>query len=384
MKLKKTGTAAVLFATMLAIGTAQSHAQDRKPFSVIDQGSFYVGGTMVRAGGTYDPSKEIDKGNKLGVVAGRSDDGSTFWKDQMYVQYQIPENPRKYPLVFVHGGAGTGAVWESTADGREGYQTIFVRRGYPVYIVDAPRRGRSGFPTFNGPFGTLEGKEVISNETRRVGLEYAWSRWRIGPKPGEVFPNQAMPADDDSVQQFMLHVVPDLERDPDVVVDDIVKLLEKIGPAILVTHSEAGTYGWMAAMRSPNVAGIISFEPSYMFPKDEMPEPIPLYKGESRVGVPVTAEQFASLTKMPIDVFYGDNIPDQPVPDLLADGRRADRTISHLFVKALNDKGGDASVVELPKMGITGNSHFMFADKNNERIADEMEAFLGAKGLDAR
>jgi hypothetical protein len=132
------------------------------------------------------------------------------------------------------------------------------------------------------------------------------------------------------------------------------------------------------------VKGIISYEPGFVFPQDEMPAPIPLYRGTQVAGTPVTPAEFANLTKLPIQVVYGDNIPKQPIPDLVADGRRAQQVTSHLFVQTLNSKGGNASVLPLPDVGLYGNSHFMFSDLNNVEVADQMSLFLSAKGLDIR
>ncbi len=84
--------------------------------------------------------------------------------------------------------------------------TAMLRRGYPVYIVDFPRRGRASYPSFNGPFGTLAGSPVVANRTGQAGLHYAWSRWRLGPKYPEVFPVQQFPMK--GLDQFMLHLVP--------------------------------------------------------------------------------------------------------------------------------------------------------------------------------
>ena len=112
-----------------------------------------------------------------------------------------------------------------------------------------------------------------------------------------------------------------------------------------------------------------------------MPAPIPLYKGTQAAGTPVTAAEFANLAKIPIQVVYGDNIPKSPIPDLVADGRRAQEVTSRLFVQALNHKGGNASVLLLPDAGLYGNSHFMFSDLNNVAVADQMSAFLRAKGF---
>jgi pimeloyl-ACP methyl ester carboxylesterase len=340
--------------------------------TLAEQGSFFVGGRIVQGKGVYDPAKDTSNTNE----------GNTFWTDQMYVQYQIPVNPRKYPLVLVHGGGGTGRVWETTPDGREGYQTLFLRRGFAVYIVDFPRRGRAGYPSFNGPFGEVDGTAVVANKTNRAGVQYAWSRWRLGPKYPDVFPVQQFPMK--GLDQFMQHLVPTVSDNPEIISRALVALLDKIGPAILVTHSQSGLFGWLAGSRSPNVKGIISYEPGFVFPQDEMPAPIPLYRGTQVAGTPVTPAEFINLAKLPIQVVYGDNIPKLPIPDLVADGRRAQQVTSQLFVQTLNSKGGNASVLLLPDVGLYGNSHFMFSDLNNVEVADQMSLFLTAKGLDIR
>lgn len=358
------------FLTLAVTGSASS-AQGTA-ITLAEQGSFFVGGRIVQGKGVYDPSKDT----------GNTNEGNTFWADQMYVQYQIPANPRKYPLVLVHGGGGTGRVWETTPDGREGYQTLFLRRGFAVYIVDFPRRGRAGFPSYNGSFGQVDGEAIVPNRTNRAGLQYAWSRWRLGPKYPEVFPVQQFPMK--GLDQFMQHLVPTVSDNPTIISGALHALLEKIGPAIVVTHSQSGLFGWLAGARSSNVKGIISYEPGFVFPENEVPAPIPLYKGTQVAGTAVTAAEFANLAKIPIQVVYGDNIPKSPIPDLVADGRRAQQVTSHLFAKALNSKGGNASVLLLPDVGLYGNSHFMFSDLNNVAVADQMSEFLRAKGLDER
>jgi hypothetical protein len=183
--------------------------------SIVKQGSFFVGGRMLTAPGTYDPTQGT----------ANTDPGQNFWMDQMYVHYQIPANARKYPLILVHGGSGTGRVWETTPDGREGYQTLMLRRGFPVYIVDFPRRGRAGYPSFNGPFGTLAGDPVVANRTGQAGVQYAWSRWRLGPKYPEVFPVQQFPMQ--AVDQFMQHLVPTVSDNAEIISGALIKLLEK-------------------------------------------------------------------------------------------------------------------------------------------------------------
>lgn len=343
------------------------------PITIERQGSFFVGGRQVSAAGTFDPSG-------LPYPAGA---GQTFWIDQMYVQYQIPLNARKLPLVMVHGGGGTGRVWETTPDGREGFQTIFLRRGFPVYIVDSPRGGRSGFPSFTGPMGQLDDKQqIVPGTTFTPGREHAWSRWRLGPKFPEVFPVQAFPMH--AVEEFLQHIRPVVSDDPDVISAGLVALLDRIGPAVLVTHSASGVYGWLAGARSPNVKGIVSYEPGFVFPQGEVPPPIPLYKETQEAGAPIDPQEFANLAQVPIQVIYGDNIPTQPIPDLCADGRRAQVLTAPMFTDALNRRGGKASWLLLPDVGLRGNSHFMFSDLNNVEVADLLSDFLARHGLDAR
>src|SRR6185436_9614124 len=180
------------------------------------------------------------------------------------------------------------------------------------------------------------------------------------------------------LDQFMQHLVPTVSDDPEIISGALVALLERIGPAIVVTHSQSGLFGWLAGARSPNVKGIVSYVPGFVFPKNEMPAPIPLFKGTQPAGTPVTVAEFANLAKIPIQVVYGDNIPKSPIPDLVADGRRAQVVTSQIFAQALNAKGGKASVLALPDAGLYGNSHFMFSDLNNVQVADQMAKFLQA------
>ncbi len=342
------------------------------PITIAQQGSFFVGGKKVQGTGSYDPTQGT----------ANTDPGQTYWIDQMYVQYQIPENARKYPLILVHGGSGTGRVWETTPDGREGFQTLMLRRGFPVYIVDFPRRGRAGYPSFNTTFGNLAGNQVVPNRTTQAGMQWAWSRWRLGPKFPEVFPVQQFPMK--AVDSFLQHLVPTVSDDAGIISEALVKLLDKIGPAVLVTHSQSGLFGWLAGARSPNVKGIVSYEPGFVFKQGEVPPAIPMFKGSQPSGTPVTPAEFAKLATIPLQVVYGDNIPKQPIPDLVADGRRAQVITSVMFADALNKQGGQASVLHLPEAGLFGNSHFMFSDLNNVQVADQLSKFLSAKGLDAR
>ena len=73
---------------------------------------------------------------------------------QMYVEYWIPRVVKDpVPVVLVHGGGGQGTDWMGTPDGRPGWVTMLVQKGYKVYVVDRPGHGRSPFhPDIHGPF----------------------------------------------------------------------------------------------------------------------------------------------------------------------------------------------------------------------------------------
>ena len=106
--------------------------------------------------------------------------------------------------------------------------------------------------------------------------------------------------------------------------------------------------------------------------------------GTQPAGSPVTAEEFANLTKIPVQVVFGDNIPQEPIPVLPADGRRAQIVTARVFVDTLARKGGKPELLLLPEVGLRGNSHFAFSDLNNVQVADRLSAFLAKHGLDAR
>jgi nitrous oxide reductase accessory protein NosL len=132
----------VLSAGILSSACATTSGNDKPgPLIIQEQGSVAVGGTVITHPGTYDPMKQ------------QAADGQTFHGDHAYVFYQIPANARKVPLVLWHGFGQFSKTWETTPDGREGFQNIFLRRGFGVYVIDQPRRGNAGRSTL--PIGYI-------------------------------------------------------------------------------------------------------------------------------------------------------------------------------------------------------------------------------------
>ena len=99
------------------------------PLVLQSQGSFFIGGEK----------RESDEG-QLGDLG----PGGHITINQMYVRFMIPQNSEGHvPVVMVHGATLTGKSWETTPDGRMGWDEYFVRKGHPVYVPDQVGRGRS-------------------------------------------------------------------------------------------------------------------------------------------------------------------------------------------------------------------------------------------------
>jgi hypothetical protein len=128
--------AASLFSSASAQDTKKSTPEP--PLMIQQQGSFAVGGSVTTAPGTFDPIRQGAYN-----AAGTDPAGQTLHGDHAYVFNQVPVNARKLPLVFWHGHGQSAKTWETTPDGREGFQNIFLRRRFPVYLIDQPRRGRA-------------------------------------------------------------------------------------------------------------------------------------------------------------------------------------------------------------------------------------------------
>jgi pimeloyl-ACP methyl ester carboxylesterase len=343
------------------------------PLTIAEQGSFMIGGRTVTAAGEFNPRKSFFP---------FSSEGQTYSIEHLYAQYQIPVDARPLPLVMVHGGCQTGKTWDTTPDGREGFQTIFVRRGFAVYVIDYPGRGRSGIPSFNGRLGNLAGDQIIPDATVHFGHELGFLAGRLGPRPFEFYPNTQFPKG--ALDQFYRHGVAGIADDAGIISDAIAALFDRIGPAILVTHSQGGMMGWLAATRSANVKAIVAYEPFVScVPQDEDAALPPLFDGsEAGVCETVSSDEFARLTRIPIQIVWGDNIPEQPFPAVPTDIWRLSKMASRKFADAIARRGGDVAILDLPSAGIRGNTHFPFSDLNTIEIADLLSDYLHSKGLD--
>ena len=125
---------------VIMAGCCRANQESRDDLLVLkEQGSFTVGGNVIQEEGTYDAT-QLDNFKPYPA-------GQTFHGDHAYVFYQVPNDARPLPLVFLHGAGQSAKTWETTPDGREGFQNLFLRRGFSTYLVDQPRRGKAGRST---------------------------------------------------------------------------------------------------------------------------------------------------------------------------------------------------------------------------------------------
>jgi pimeloyl-ACP methyl ester carboxylesterase len=366
--------------TASCVLTAVARGDERagqRPLVLAKEGYFYVGGTRLRRG------------------------PGTVHIDQMFVEYQIPaERKHPFPLVLVHGGGATGATYDGTPDDREGWREFFVRAGYAVYVVDTPTAGRSPYdPTSDGalvraPLGAAE------RMFTRPELFRLWPQAALHDR----FPGTGLPGDPvyEQATEASVPFIGDQQRTDKINQDALAALLDRIGPAIILTHSRSGPYGWLAADARPHrVKGIIAVEPNGPPFKDStaIASQAPPSAGGRGWGI-----TYAPLTFEPPAAEPADLAPKQSAPKaahLLGCWHMSgpQRRLVHLIgvqililtseasyhaqydqctSEFLTRTGVRNEFIRLESRGIHGNGHVMMWEKNNLQIAELIDHWIGS------
>jgi len=323
-------------------------ARADEPIALRDMGSFHVGGRLVEISGK--PVKEVTF--SPGGVPAKVDPNGTYQVEQMYVQYFLPQNEKgSYPLLLWHGGGLTGVTYETTPDGREGWLNYFLRRGWAVYNSDAVERGRAGWAMY---------PDIFKGEPVFLTRSNPFDRFRIGDGPNSYDPDPAkrkvLPGNQfpvDAYDAFVKQNVPRWTTTDDATIAAYIAELDRVGPSIILFHSQAGSFGFKVAQARPDkVKALIAIEPA-------------------GVGDAAKADV---LKGIPTLIVYGDYIEqDSRWPKIRANGIA--------FADAIRAAGGSVDVVDLPKVGIKGNSHLVMMDKNNLEVAALIQKWLAGKGL---
>jgi hypothetical protein len=340
-------TLALAIISLLGYGSVAT-AQAQEPLSLRAMGSFHVGGRLVEISGR--PVKEVVF--TPGGVPAKIDPNGVYQVEHMYVQYFIPtKEVGVVPLLMWHGGGLTGVTYETTPDGREGWLTWFLRKGWSVYNSDAVERGRAGWAQY---------PDIFKGEPVFLTTANPFERFRIGPGAGsydqdpskrKVLASSQFPVE--AYENFVMQAVPRWTTTDDAILAAYIAEVDKVCPCVILFHSQAGQFGFKAAQARPDkVKALVAVEPA---------------------GIGDSAK--ADLLKaVPTLVVYGDFIEqDARWPTIRANGVK--------FGDAIKAAGGSVDIVDLPKRGIKGNSHMLMMDKNNAEIAALIHTWLEERGL---
>lgn len=352
-----------------------------EPLSIARQGYLF-------AGGKYSPG-----------ATGQTMSG------HLYAEFQIPaRQTHPWPIVMIHGGSQSGTNFTGTPDGREGWAQYFLRQGYAVYVVDQPGRGRAAYEAQK--YGALAGVNLENTERRFVAPErynlwpqaHLHTQWPGAGAVGDPVFDQFLASQMPSIQNFTLQQ--ELNRDA------ILALLEKIGPAILLTHSQSGAFGWPVADARPDlVKAIVAVEPNGppFFDVQNVAAP-EWFRDAAATARPwgVTADPLvyappaahaSDLAVVRQETADGPDLsrcwlqksPARQLPNLqkmpilvLTAEASYHASYDHCTVKYLEQAGVHPAWTRLAAAGIHGNGHMMMLEKNNAEIAALIAKWLRA------
>jgi pimeloyl-ACP methyl ester carboxylesterase len=315
---------------------------------------------------------------------------------QMYVEYQVPAQVRHpYPIVLVHGGGGQGLDWMGTPDGRPGWSTYLLQEGFKVYVVDRPGHGRCPFnPDLQGPFPqrnvTLEQISDLftpqrANTPNAPPNAKLHTQWPGTGAVGTPELSQLVASQGGSYLQ-------DIQATHTTWRERGAVLLDKIGPAIIMTHSAGGPFGYLVAEVRPKlVKGIIVIEGAG--------NP---FSGPNRWGlssIPVTYDPSVSDSN---ELRTRNVTPSEPGAQpysLQAEPARKLKNLQGIpivvvtaeasfaspgnpgAVAFLKQAGCMAEELRLADHGVHGNGHMMMIEKNNREVLQPILDWIGKNVL---
>lgn len=317
--------------------------------SIKEIGSYHVGGRTAVLDGL--PKKEVRFTPTQPPTI--LDPNGEFEVEQMYAHYTLVADHAKrgaYPLIMIHGGGLSGVTWETKPDGKPGWQMFFLRSGYDVYVVDAVERGRASWARY---------PEIFKSEPVFRTKKEAWELFRFGPSytvgaaQRDAYADTQFPVE--RFDQFMKQGVPRWVTNDAPTQAAYNALVEKACPCILMPHSQGSTFAYNAALKYPNlVKAVVGIEPSG--------------------ALDPTKTDLTPLKNTPMLFVWGDKIRETP---------RWGGIVAPLktMITALKSQGGVADEIDLPSVGVRGNSHMIMMDRNSDEVAKLVNAWMISKGL---
>src|SRR5262245_5564468 len=370
------------FVLLSGCATSTTSSSSGDTLAIAEQGYFHVGGTY----------QTIEKSE---VLVG-----------QMYVWYQIPKQLRQpYPVVLVHGGGQTGTNFLRTPDGRPGWADFFLQEGHTVYVIDWPGHGKSNYvaPIYGRP-GLVPTEARERRFTAPKEFPDSWpqakkhTQWPGSGRKGDPIFDHFLASQSITPTETVKGAGPLNEK---LTADALIVLLDKIGPAIILTHSMSGKPGWLVPDARPQlVKGMLAVEPNGP-PFHEAPYAWGSSPGEKLTrpwGLTTFPVSYDPPVKHPSEIrIVQDEKTDGPdlvrcyrqseparrlvnlqqVPTLILQSEASYHAgYDHCTVRFLKQAGVNVDFIKLADVGILGNGHMMMLEKNNQEIAKVMTDWL--------
>jgi pimeloyl-ACP methyl ester carboxylesterase len=334
-------------------------------------------------------------------------DGKTM-AGQSHVFFVKPAHQtHRLSLIFIPGMGQTITNFLSTPDGRPGWAWQFAERGYAVYLMDQPGRGASGYDISYGPSSRQDPLVIEQRFTApekfaaEPGKPIGWPQAKLHTQ----WPGTGMVGDPAFDQLFASQVASAGGGvSAKLVADAGAALLDRIGAAVVITHSQAGAFGWgIGEARPALVRAIVAIEPSgppfYSAPPpwgDGNPD-----KLSRPWGLTSTPLAYTPALHDPAEL----KIVQQARPDapdlarcwLQQEPARKLTNLSrfpvlvliseasyhvgydHCTALYLKQAGVKTDFVRLPDRGIHGNGHMMMLEKNSAQIAALIDGWIAQR-----
>lgn len=334
--------------TILA-GCASNRTVADSSVSIKEIGSFHVGGRTAVLDGL--PKKEVRFTPTQPPVI--LDPNGEFEVEQMYAHYTLVSDQAKrgaYPLIMIHGGGLSGVTWETKPDGKPGWQMFFLRNGYDVYVADAVERGRASWARYPEIF---KSEPVFRTKKEAWELFRFGSTYSVGSTQRDAYADTQFPVE--RFDQFMKQGVPRWVTNDAPTQAAYNALVEKACPCVLMPHSQGSTFAYNAALKYPKlVKAVVGIEPSG--------------------ALDPTKIDLSPLKNIPMLFVWGDKIRETP---------RWGGIVAPLktMISALKSQGGVADEIDLPTIGVRGNSHMIMMDRNSDEVAKLVNNWMVSKGL---
>ena len=371
-------TSFILFISSIVMGfTTSEDNRCTNDSRGIDREYFYVGGEYI-----------FDASSNGSVMTG-----------QMYVEHLTSPSGvhQPYPLVLIHGNAMTGTNWLNTPDGRTGWASYFLEQGYEIYIVDQPARGRSiWLPNSNATL-KIYSAEIMEKRFTASAFHQLWPQAILHTQwPGDNETTKGRKGDPifDAFYASTMQFVASESIVQTMIQKAGAALLDKIGAAVLLTHSQSGSFGWLIADARPDlVKAIVCIEPKGPPFREAIFSNISI-RAWGVTDIPLTYDPAVNspsdLSTIEIlsthENYTSCILQQEPARTLinlvnisvLIETSQASyhAMYDHCTVDYLRQAGVKVDFIRLEDLEIYGNGHMQMMEKNNLDIAEVLHKWI--------